>query len=121
MNTNSSLVVKSAGMQVDKLFEKPNIKFIHDLKKKVGPNKYKNRRRRRDSRGKRSKKKLKNKNSATKKIEPGKPKNISVLASIIRKSLGHIKLRPLISVISLVLKRRAKASTSKNELADNKA
>lgn len=121
VNTKSSLEVKSAGIRVDKLLENPNIKFIHDLKKNVGPSRYKKRRRKIDKRGKRSKKKLKNKNSETKKIEPGKPKNIKVFTRTIRNNLGHIKLRPLTSVISLVLKRRATASTNKKELADKSA
>ena len=71
--------------------------------------------------GNKSKKKLKNKNSATKKIEPGKPKKIKVFNSIARNNFGHRKLRPLISVINRVLKRLATASTSKNELVDSKA
>ena len=68
-----------------------------------------------------SKKKLKNKNSATKKIDPGKPKKIKVLSRIAKNNLGHTKLRPLISVIKRVLKRRATASTSKKELVDKSA
>ena len=68
-----------------------------------------------------SKKKLKNKNSATKKIEPGKPKNINVFKRIARNNLGQRKFIPLISVINRVLKRRATASTSKNELVDKRA
>ena len=71
--------------------------------------------------GNKSKKKLKNRNSATKKIEPGNPKNISVFKSIAKKSFGHKKFNPLISVIKRVLKRRATASTNKNEFVDNKA
>ena len=71
--------------------------------------------------GKRSKKKLKNKNSAIKKIDPGKPKKIKQLIKLIKKSLGHKKLTPLISVINLVLNRRLMASTNKNELVDNSA
>jgi len=71
--------------------------------------------------GKRSKKKLKNRNSATKKIDPGKPKNINVFSRIARKSLGHKKFKPLISVIKRVLNRRATASTSKNEFVDKSA
>jgi hypothetical protein len=39
--------------------------------------------------GKKSKKKEKNKNSATKNIEPGKPKNTRVFNSIAKNSLGH--------------------------------
>jgi hypothetical protein len=39
--------------------------------------------------GKKSRKKEKNKNSATKKMEPGKPKNTKVFNNIVRKSLGQ--------------------------------
>jgi hypothetical protein len=39
--------------------------------------------------GKKSKKNEKNKNSATKNIEPGKPKKTKVFSNIARKSLGH--------------------------------
>lgn len=95
--------------------------FIHDRKKKVGPNKYKKTSKNIDSRGNRSKKKLKNKNSDTKNIDPGKPKKIKLFNKVIKKSFGHIKLRPLISVSSLVLNLRAIASTSKNEFVDSKA
>jgi hypothetical protein len=54
-------------------------------------------------------------------FDPGNPKKISVLSNIARKSLGHKKFSPLISVIKRVLNRLATASTSKNELVDNKA
>jgi hypothetical protein len=101
--------------------EQPNITFIQDLKKKVGPNKYKKNNINSVSTGKRSKKKLKNKNSETKKIDPGKPKKIKLFSRIIRKSFGHKKFIPLISVKSLVLNRRATASTNRNEFVDNKA
>jgi|TARA_B110000503_G_C7160942_1_gene419638 hypothetical protein len=87
----------------------------------VGPIKYKNTNRNTAIRGNKSKKKLKNKNSATKKIDPGKPKKIKVLVNVIRKSLGHKKFSPLISVISLVLNRRATASTNKNEFVESSA
>ena len=66
-------------------------------------------------------KKEKNKNSDTKKIDPGKPKNISKLSKDTRNNFGHIKLTPLISVKSLVLKRLVMASTSRKELVDSKA
>jgi hypothetical protein len=65
--------------------------------------------------------KLKNKNSDTNIIEPGKPKNISVLSKVIKKSLGQRKFIPPISVNNRVLNRRAIASTNKNELVDSKA
>ena len=97
------------------------MRFSHDLKKNVGPIKYRNTSKNIDIIGNRSKKKLKNRNSATKKIDPGKPKKINVLVRVIRKSLGHKKLRPLISVINRVLKRLATASTSKNEFVDSRA
>jgi hypothetical protein len=71
--------------------------------------------------GKRSKKKLKNKNSAIKKIDPGKPKKINKFIKLIRNNLGHKKLTPLISVINLVLNLLFIASTKRNELVDNKA
>jgi hypothetical protein len=95
--------------------------FIHDLKKNVGPIKYRNTSKNIANNGKRSKKKLKNKNSETKNIEPGNPKNIRLLRSTIKNSFGHIKFRPLTSVKSLVLNLLAIASTSKNELVESSA
>jgi len=95
--------------------------FIHDLKKKVGPIKYKSISRYKATIGNKSKKKLKNKNSATKKIDPGKPRKIKVLRRTAKNNLGHKKFKPLISVIKRVLKRRATASTNKNEFVDNNA
>lgn len=95
--------------------------FIHVLKKKVGPNKYSNTIKNKAKRGKRSKKKLKNKNSAIKKIVPGNPKKTKELAKITKNNLGQIKLIPLISVIRRVLKRRFIASTKKKELVDKRA
>jgi hypothetical protein len=74
-----------------------------------------------DRRGKRSKKKLKNKNSETKNIEPGNPKKIKLFKRVIKKSLGHIKLSPLISVSKRVLNLLAMASTNKKEFVDSKA
>ena len=71
--------------------------------------------------GKRSKKNEKNKNSAIKKIEPGKPKKIKQFIKEIRKSLGHMKLIPETSVIKRVLNRRLIASTNKKEFVDSKA
>jgi hypothetical protein len=71
--------------------------------------------------GKRSKKKLKKRNSAIKNIEPGNPKKINKLIKLIKKSLGQRKFTPLTSVINRVLKRRFIASTSKNEFVDNRA
>jgi hypothetical protein len=71
--------------------------------------------------GNKSKKKLKNKNSAIKKIDPGKPKKTSKLSKLIKNNLGHKKFTPLISVISLVLKRLFIASTNKKEFVDKRA
>ena len=67
------------------------------------------------------KKKLKNKNSAIKKIEPGKPKKTRQFIKDMRKSLGHKKFTPLISVIKRVLNRLLIASTKRNEFVDNRA
>jgi hypothetical protein len=101
--------------------ENPNITFNQDLKKNVGPIKYRKTNKNIAISGNRSKKKLKNRNSATKKIDPGKPKKIKVLVNVIKKSLGHKKLSPLTSVSNRVLKRRATASTNKNELVESRA
>ena len=109
------------GILLFKNVEKPNIIFIQDRKKKVGPRKYKNKSNNSERRGNRSKKKVKNKNSDIKNIDPGNPKNIKVFNNMAKKSLGHIKFNPLISVIKRVLKRLATASTNKNEFVDNKA
>ena len=70
-------------------YEHPNITFNQDLKKKVGPIKYKNDNKNKANIGKKSKKKEKNRNSATKKIEPGKPRNTKVFKSIVKNNLGH--------------------------------
>lgn len=95
--------------------------FIQDLKKKVGPRKYKNTNKKTVPAGNRSRKNEKNRISETKKIDPGKPRNIKTFKSIHKNSLGHKKLTPLISVINLVLNLRATASTSRNELVEIKA
>jgi hypothetical protein len=101
--------------------EKPNMTFIQDLKKNVGPKKYKKNNKKSDKIGNKSKKKVKNKNSDIKKMDPGNPKNIKIFNKIAKKSLGHMKLIPLISVIRRVLNLRAIASTSKKEFVDNNA
>jgi len=77
--------------------------------------------RKRHNIGNKSKKKLKNKNSAIKKIEPGNPKKTNKFIKLNRNNLGHKKLTPLISVIKRVLNRRFIASTNKNELVDKRA
>ena len=74
-----------------------------------------------ESIGNRSTKKEKKRNSETKNIEPGNPKNIKVFSNEHKNNFGHRKLIPLISVINLVLNLLAIASTNKNELVDNKA
>jgi hypothetical protein len=56
-----------------------------------------------------------------KKIDPGKPKKTKQFSKLAKNNFGHKKFIPLISVIKRVLKRRLIASTSKNELDDNKA
>jgi hypothetical protein len=119
--SKDSLAVRSVGILDFRKFEKPNIAFIQDLKKNVGANKYKNINKNNDISGNKSKKKVKNRNSETKKIDPGNPKKIRVFKSIARNNLGHIKFNPLISVINRVLNLLATASTSKNELVDSKA
>jgi hypothetical protein len=74
-----------------------------------------------ESRGNKSKKKLKNKNSETKNIEPGNPKKMRLFNRVIKKSLGHIKFIPLISVRRRVLNLLAIASTNKKELVERSA
>jgi Txe/YoeB family toxin of Txe-Axe toxin-antitoxin module len=71
--------------------------------------------------GKRSNKKVKNRISEINIIEPGNPKKINKLIKHNKNSFGHKKFKPLTSVISLVLNRRAIASTNKNELVDKSA
>ena len=120
-NKINSLVDKSTGNLYDNEDENPNSAFIQDLKKNVGPSRYRNISRNTVNIGKRSKKKEKNKNSDTKNIEPGKPRKISVFNSAHKNSFGHMKFIPLISVISLVLNLRAIASTKRKELVESSA
>jgi len=101
--------------------ESPNNTFVQVLKKKVGPKKYKNGKRKTHKNGNKSNKKLKNKTSAIKKIDPGKPKKIKRFIREIKKSLGQRKFIPLISVTNLVLNLRFIASTRKKELEDKSA
>jgi hypothetical protein len=117
----SSLDDKSTGKVFNKCFDDPNNAFTHDLKNIVGANKYKNTTKKTVNNGYKSKKNEKNKISATNIIDPGKPKNTKRFNKLIRKSLGHIKLIPLISVIKRVLKRRPIPSTSKKEFVDKSA
>lgn len=92
--------------------------FIQDLKKKVGPNKYKKISKNNVQRGNKSIKNEKNNISETKKIDPGKPKKISIFSKTSKKSLGHKKFKPFISVINLVLNLLAIASTNRNEFVE---
>jgi hypothetical protein len=75
----------------------------------------------RQSSGYKSKKKLKNKISATNMIEPGNPKNIKRFTRLTKNNFGQRKFTPLISVINLVLNLRPIASTNKKELVDKSA
>lgn len=95
--------------------------FTQDLKNIVGANKYKNTTKKTVNNGYKSKKNEKNKISATNIIDPGKPKNTKRFSKLTKKSFGHIKLTPLISVIKRVLKRLPIPSTSKNEFVDKRA
>jgi hypothetical protein len=85
----NSLVETSAGSVFSNLSEKPNIIFIQDLKKNVGPNKYKKTTKNKVHKGNRSRKKEKKRISETKKIEPGKPKKISIFSKTRRNNFGH--------------------------------
>ena len=73
------------------------------------------------SAGNKSNKNEKNRISETNIIDPGNPRKMSRLAKLTKKSLGHKKFTPLISVIRRVLNLRAIASTIKNELVDKRA
>ena len=54
-------------------------------------------------------------------IDPGNPKNTNKLIKLTKKSFGHKKFKPLISVTKRVLNRRPIASTNKKEFVDNNA
>jgi hypothetical protein len=73
------------------------------------------------SAGNKSNVNTKNKISAIKNIDPGKPKKIKQFRSDDKKSFGVKKFTPLISSTDRVLKRRAIESTSKKELVESKA
>lgn len=103
------------------LLDRPNNTFIQLLKKNVGLNKYNNTIKNIVKIGNKSKKKLKNMNSAIKKIDPGKPKKIKQFNKLTINNFGHKKLTPLISVINRVLNLLFIASTNKKEFVDNKA
>lgn len=118
VNNINSLVERSAGMVVCNLLENPNIIFIQDLKKKVGPIRYKKTSKKTAASGNKSRKKEKKRISETKKIDPGNPKKTSIFKRVTKNSLGHRKFKPLISVINLVLNLLAIASTNKNEFVE---
>jgi hypothetical protein len=101
--------------------DKPNKIFIQLLKKKVGASKYKKGSKIKHNNGKRSKKKLKKRTSAIKKIEPGKPKKTKQFIKLAKNNFGHKKFIPLISVINRLLKRLLIASTNKKELEESSA
>jgi hypothetical protein len=63
--------------------------FIHDLKKNVGPSRYRKTSRNKVHKGNRSKKKEKKRISETKKIEPGNPKKISMFNKTNKNNFGH--------------------------------
>jgi hypothetical protein len=117
----SSLVDKSTGSLCVRDEENPNKAFIQDLKKNVGPSKYKKINKNTVKTGNRSRKKEKKRNSDTKNIEPGNPRNIRVFSKAHKNNFGHIKFIPLTSVINLVLNLLAIASTNKKELVDKSA
>lgn len=120
-NRNNSLDDRSAGSVDLRELEYPNITFIQDLKKNVGPSRYKSTIRVRHITGKKSKKKLKNKNSEMKNMDPGKPKKTNIFSRDIMNSLLQLKFRPLISVTRRVLNRLDIASTIKKEFVEIKA
>ena len=95
--------------------------FIQERKKNVGANRYNKTNKDKHITGNKSYTNEKNKNSDTKNIDPGKPRKISEFTRHIKNNLLHIKLTPLISVISLVLNRLAIASTNRKELVERSA
>lgn len=117
----NSFEFKSRGIFLWWWTDKPNKALTQLRKKNVGPKRYNNTIKNKVNIGNKSKKKEKNKNSAIKKIDPGKPKKIKVFTKHMINNLGHKKLIPEISVISRVLKRRLIASTNKNEFVDSNA
>jgi len=54
-------------------------------------------------------------------MDPGKPRKMRRLAKATKKSFGHEKFIPLISVIKRVLKRRFIISTIRKELEERRA
>jgi len=118
---NSSFEDKSAGIVLWNSIDVPNNAFIHVRSTNVGASKYNNTTRNKYNAGNKSNKKVKNKISEINIIDPGKPKKTNKLTRLIKNNFGHKKLIPLISVIRRVLKRRAIASTSRNEFVESNA
>lgn len=98
--------------------EKPNIIFIQDLKKNVGPKRYRKNSKKIAPNGNKSRKNEKKRISEIKKIDPGKPKKIRIFSKVTKNNFGQIKFKPFISVIKRVLNLRAIASTNKKELVE---
>jgi abortive infection bacteriophage resistance protein len=80
---------KSAGIFLKRLLENPNSALTHDLKKNVGPMRYRNNNKTKARTGNKSMKNEKNRNSDTKKSEPGNPRKISKFVNEARNNLGH--------------------------------
>lgn len=117
----SSFDERSADSLLLNSAEAPKRALTQVLKTNVGAIRYNKTTRKRHNAGNRSNRKVKNKISETNIIEPGNPKKTNKLTKLTRKSFGHKKFIPLISVISRVLKRLDMASTNKNELVDRRA
>lgn len=112
---------KSEGERSKVEEDKPKRVLNQFRKKKEGPKKYKIKNRNVAKIGNKSQKKRKKRTSAIKKIEPGKPRKISKFRRATKKSLGHEKLIPLISVMRRVLNLRFIISTIKKELEERRA
>ena len=117
----SSLANKSVGNRSKRCREDPKSMFTHERKNIVGANRYRSKINHKESKGYRSKKNEKKSISATNMIDPGNPRKTNKFSKLTKKSFGHIKFTPFISVIKRVLNRRPTLSTSKNEFVDNKA
>jgi hypothetical protein len=117
----SSFEDKSVGIDCRKNREEPNNTFTQLRKNIVGPNKYNRTINHKHSKGYKSKKNEKNKISAMNIIDPGKPKKTRRFIKLTKKSLGHKKFTPFISVTKRVLNLRPIPSTNKKELVDSNA
>jgi hypothetical protein len=113
-----SLESRSATTEFCECTESPNIAFIQVRKKNVGIKKYNITTIIMHNTGRKSKQNVKNRNSAIKKIVPGKPKKTTQLKKQAKNSLGQRKLIPEISEINRVLKRLLIESTSINDVVE---